>query len=120
MILIILLEIVFFYVFPPFSYPEVTMAMLIGGALIIYTIWRNPNLKIMDERTKLISEKASVRTLQTMMIIFLVVGFLIASMGFFLHYPEIYTEAFSIFSDIAIILLIYLVFFIYYTIKYGM
>ncbi|MCQ1537905.1 DUF2178 domain-containing protein [Methanocalculus taiwanensis] len=97
---------------------ELLIFILLTLALFLFWIWKRLNI-IIDERLVAIYEKTSVRTLETSVLILLLFSLFILSIGYYAGASNLLVWGYALMQNIVLIMAIYILFWLYYSRKYG-
>ncbi len=92
--------------------------MLLALMLYLFWIWRWLNI-IIDERLVVIYEKTAVRTLETSVLLILFFSLFILFMGYYAGASNLLVWGYALMQNIVLIMVIYLLFWLYYSRKFG-
>ncbi len=97
---------------------DLLIFLIFGLLLFLFWIWKWLNI-IIDERMVAICEKAAVRTLKTSVIILLLFSLFILSIGYCAGASNLLVWGCALMQNIVLIMIIYLLFWLYYSRKFG-
>ena len=92
--------------------------MLLALMLYLFWIWRWLNI-IIDERLVAIYEKTAVRTLETSVLLLLFFSLFILIIGYYAGVSNLLVWGYALMQNIVLIMVIYLLFWLYYSRKFG-
>lgn len=92
--------------------------MLLALMLYLFWIWRWLNI-IIDERLVAIYEKTAVRTLETSVLLLLFFSLFILIIGYYAGASNLLVWGYALMQNIVLIMVIYLLFWLYYSRKFG-
>jgi len=92
--------------------------MLLALLLYLFWIWKRLNI-IIDERLVAIYEKTAVRTLETSVLLLLLFSLFILFMGYYADASNLLVWGYALMQNIVMIMIIYLLFWLYYSRKFG-
>lgn len=97
---------------------ELLIFILLAFTLFLFWIWRRLNI-IIDERLVAIYEKTAVRTLETSVVILFLFSLFILSIGNYAGASNLLVWGYALMQNIVLIMVIYLLFWLYYSRKFG-
>ena len=97
---------------------ELLQFVALAMILLIFWIWRRMNI-IIDERLVLIYEKTAVRTLEVSVLVLFLFSVFILGIGFFADAPNLLDWGYALVQNIILIVAVFIIFWLYYTRKFG-
>lgn len=97
---------------------DLLIFMLLALMLYLVWIWKWLNI-IIDERLVAIYEKTAVRTLEASVILLLLFSLFILIIGYYAGASNLLVWGYALMQNIVLIMAIYLLFWLYYSRKFG-
>ncbi|MDO8841833.1 MAG: DUF2178 domain-containing protein [Methanocalculus sp.] len=97
---------------------ELLQFVALAMILLIFWIWRRMNI-IIDERLVLIYEKTAVRTLEVSVLVLFLFSVFILGIGYFADASNLLDWGYALVQNIILIIAVFIIFWLYYTRKFG-
>jgi uncharacterized membrane protein len=97
---------------------ELLQFVALAMILLLFWIWRRMNI-IIDERLVLIYEKTAVRTLEVSVLVLFLFSLFILGIGYFADASNLLDWGYALVQNIILIITVFIIFWLYYTRKFG-
>ena len=97
---------------------ELLQFVALAMILLLFWIWRRMNI-IIDERLVLIYEKTAVRTLEVSVLVLFLFSVFILGIGYFADASNLLDWGYALVQNIILIIAVFIIFWLYYTRKFG-